>query len=495
MLGDTFDRLQPGTQASRYEGLKRERLMALPANLVFASLMFAGLASAAGEVHAAPPVAGDAVPEASIGRVQNPNVIFILADDLGYGDLGCFGQKHIETPHLNRLAREGMRFTQAYAGSTVCAPSRCTLMTGLHTGHCPIRGNKELPSEGQTPMPADTFTIAHLMKQAGYSTGLIGKWGLGFPGSHSAPNKMGFDYFFGYNCQRQAHNYYPDHLWRNDDQVLLDGQQYSHDLLADDALEFVRRHRAEPFFLYVAFTIPHLKLQVPGLAPYESKDWSPAEKTCAAMITRMDRDIGRLMELLKQLQLDESTLVIFASDNGAVHQFPRFNHSGPLRGKKRSMYEGGIRSPSIARWPGHVPVGIVSRQVWSFWDMMPTLANLTQQELQVATDGVSFLPALLEDRLVERSPLYWEFHEQGFSQAARMGDWKAVRTGINQPIELYDLSQDIGEVVNLAAEHLGLVNEFDQYLSASRTESEIWPIAAAVGANPRRSRPAAAAQD
>lgn len=405
-----------------------------------------------------------------------PNVIFILADDLGYGDVGCFGQQHIHTPNIDRLASEGMRFTQAYAGATVCAPSRCTLMTGLHTGHCYIRGNKEINPVGQEPMPADTFTLAHLMKQAGYRTGLIGKWGLGYPGSESTPGSMGFDYFFGYNCQRNAHDYYPEHLWRNKDKIKLDADAYSHDLMADDALAFVRRNQKTPFFLYLAFTVPHKKLQVPSLEPYADKPWSEDEKICAAMITRMDRDIGRLMALLKELKIDEHTLVFFTSDNGATYRFARFNHSGPLKGRKRSMYEGGIRSPSIVHWPGKIPSGTVSPQVWSFWDMMPTMADLTDQDLTLATDGISILPALVDGKPVEHPPLYWEFHERGFSQAARMGDWKAVRNGVDKPLELYDLSVDIHEDIDLSAQHPDVIDRFETYLESARTESDLWPI-------------------
>ncbi|MEW4564394.1 arylsulfatase [Bremerella sp. JC770] len=405
-----------------------------------------------------------------------PNVIFILADDLGYGDVGCFGQQHIQTPNIDRLASEGMRFTQAYAGATVCAPSRCTLMTGLHTGHCYIRGNKEIKPVGQEPMPADTFTLAHLMKQAGYRTGLIGKWGLGYPGSESTPESMGFDYFFGYNCQRNAHSYYPEYLWRNDEKIALSSDAYSHDLMADDALAFVRRNHASPFFLYLAFTVPHKKLQVPSLEPYVDEPWSEDEKICAAMITRMDRDIGRLMALLKELKIDKQTLVFFTSDNGATYRFARFNHSGPLKGRKRSMYEGGIRSPSIACWPGQIPSGTVSDQVWSFWDVMPTLADLTDQDLKSATDGISILPALVDGKPVEHPPLYWEFHERGFSQAARRGDWKVVRNGVGKPLELYDLSIDIHEDNDLAAQHPDVIERFESYLSSARSESELWSI-------------------
>ena len=414
-----------------------------------------------------------------------PNVVFILADDLGYGDLGCYGQKLIKTPCIDRLAAEGVRFTQAYAGETVCAPSRCALMTGQHNGHSFVRGNKEIQPEGQVPMPADTVTIAHVMKRAGYATGIVGKWGLGKPDSESVPNKMGFDYFYGYNCQRKAHEYYPEYLWRNGDKVMLDGKQYSHDLMAEEALDFVRRNRERPFFLYLAFTIPHQKLQVPDLGEYANSSWPENLKTLAAMISRMDRDVGRLAGLLKELGLDEKTLVIFASDNGAAWRDKLFNHSGALRGYKRDMYEGGIRTPAIARWPGHIKPGAVSDQVWAFWDVLPTLSELTGQRVPPGLDGVSVLPALLDGKTVEHPPLYWEFHERGFDQAARIGDWKAVRHGLKKPIELYDLKSDPGETTDVAAKHPDVVRRFEEYLKSARTDSEIWPI---------RERPAGASK-
>ncbi len=403
-----------------------------------------------------------------------PNIVFILADDLGYGDLGCFGQKLIQTPNIDRLAREGMRFTQAYAGATVCAPSRCALMTGKHNGHAFIRGNKEIEPEGQEPMPAGTFTVAKLMKPAGYTTGLIGKWGLGKPDSDSTPPKMGFDHFFGYNCQRKAHEYYPEYLWRNDEKVMLNGKSYSHDLMAADALEFVKQHKDKPFFLYLPFTIPHAKLQVPDLGPYEKESWPDNLKTLAAMITRLDRDVGRLMALVKELGLDERTLVIFASDNGAAYSDTLFNHSGPLRGFKRDMYEGGLRTPAIARWPGKIKAGVVSGQVWSFWDLLPTMAELTGQQPPGDIDGVSILPVLLEGKHVEHPPLYFEFHEAGFTRAARIGDWKGVKLGTNMPLELYDLAKDIGEKYDVAAQHLDVVKQMEAFLKSARTESAIW---------------------
>jgi arylsulfatase A-like enzyme len=411
---------------------------------------------------------------------ERPNVIFILADDLGYADLGCFGQKLIRTPNIDRLAAEGMRFPQAYAGATVCAPSRCALMTGRHNGHAAIRGNKEIQPEGQEPMPAGTFTVARLFQQAGYTTGLVGKWGLGYPGSDSTPDKMGFDFFFGYNCQRKAHEYYPEYLWRNDQKVMLDGKAYSHDLMAKEALEFVRRNRDRPFFLDLSFTIPHQKLQVPELGIYAGESWPDNLKALAAMITRMDGDVGRLMALLKELKLDETTLVFFASDNGGPYRDELFNHCGPLRGHKTDMYEGGIRTPAIARWPGKIRPGVVSDQVWVFWDFLPTMAELLGQEVPTPTrpdlDGLSILPVLLGGPTIPHPPCYWEFHQRGFDQAARIGDWKAVRHGRKEPIELYDLKADLGEQRDVAAAHPELVRKFDDYMKSARFDSEVWPI-------------------
>jgi arylsulfatase A-like enzyme len=418
-----------------------------------------------------------AVPSPSAAaEPKDPNVILILADDLGYGDLGCFGQKLIRTPNIDRLAAEGMRFTQAYAGATVCAPSRCSLMTGLHNGHAPVRGNREIKPEGQLPMPAGTRTVAHLMRQAGYTTGLIGKWGLGYPGSESTPDRMGFDDFFGYNCQRKAHEYYPDSLWRNNERVPLDGKTYSHDLMAAEALEFIRRNKDRPFFLDLSFTIPHAKLQVPDLGPYANESWPENLKKLAAMITRLDGDVGRLMALLKELGLDDRTLVFFASDNGAAYQDALFHHSGPLRGHKRDMYEGGIRTPAIARWPGHIKPGTVSDQVWAFYDFLPTMAELTGQSPPSGIDGISILPALVAGKAVAHPPLYWEFHERGFDQAARIGDWKGVRKGADGPLELYDLRSDPVEKHDVAAQHPAVVEQMNAFLRSARVADPNWPI-------------------
>ena len=359
-----------------------------------------------------------------------PNVIFIMADDLGVAEVGCFGQKRIKTPNIDCLAAEGMRFTQAYCGTSVCAPSRCALMTGLHLGHTHIRANRELKPEGQEPLPTGTFTVGHLFQKAGYATTCIGKWGLGGPGSTGEPNRQGFDYFFGYLCQAKAHEYYPRYLWRNTNRVELDGKTYSHDLMAQEALEFVTKNKEKPFFLYLPFTIPHAKLQVPTDAPYSNEDWPQNEKNYAAMVTRMDADIGRLMALLAKEGLDSRTLVFFTSDNGAGHPPAFFNSCGNLRGMKRDVYEGGIRAPSIARWPGHIKAGTESAEVWAFYDFLPTMAELLHSKPPggVRVDGISILSALEGKPLAKREYLYWELNEPYFRQALRAGDWKIVNT-------------------------------------------------------------------
>jgi arylsulfatase A-like enzyme len=409
-----------------------------------------------------------------------PNIVFILSDDLGYGELGCYGQKLIQTPRIDRMAAEGIRFTDCYAGSTVCAPSRCTLMTGLNTGHCRIRGNATVPLQ-----PEDT-TVAKVLKSAGYATGLIGKWGLGEPGSTGVPNRQGFDYFFGYLDQVHAHNYYPDYLWRNGQKVPLPNVVehgvaskrvvWSHDLFAAESLEFVEQHKNEPFFLYLAFTIPHANnegfeagkdgMEVPDDEPYSDRAWPRVEKNKAAMITRMDADVGRLLDKIKQLDLDGRTIVFFTSDNGPHHEGgvdPKFfDAAGPLRGGKRDLYEGGIREPMVARWPGHIAPGQTSDFVWAFWDFLPTAAELAGVKPPAGIDGVSVAPVLLappgkEAPIPPHEFLYWEFHEGGFQQAVRMGRWKAVRRKLGRPLELYNLASDLGETRNLAGEQPEIV--------------------------------------
>lgn len=408
-----------------------------------------------------------------------PNIIFLLCDDLGYGDIGCYGQQKIKTPYLDRMAAEGLRFTQAYAGTTVCAPTRCALMTGQHIGHAAIRANRELKPEGQEPLPAGTFTLAHLFKNAGYTTAAFGKWGLGFVDSSGAPDKMGFDLFYGYNCQRQAHEYYPDHLWRNRERIALDGKTYSHDLISGEMLQWVRAHAQQPFFLYVPFTIPHPNFQVPDLGAYASQPWPEPMKKYAAMISRMDATCGELFALLQELKLDEQTLVIFSSDQGADNPqaLELFRSNGPFRGGKRTMYEGGLRVPGIFRWPGRIKPGTENATQWAFYDLLPTCAELIGQPLpaSVKTDGRSFLPAILAGQTLQRDFLYWELHEGPFIQAVRVGDWKGARHGPKKPLELYDLSKDIGEAHDVAAEHPDMVQQLETILKREHVPNPLWP--------------------
>ena len=428
---------------------------------------------------------------------RQPNIVFILADDLGYGDLGCYGQARIRTPNLDRLAAEGVRFTQCYAGSTVCAPSRSALMTGQHTGHTRIRGNARFP------LRPEDVTVGKVLKSAGYRTALIGKWGLGEADSTGIATRQGFDEFFGYLNQRHAHNYYPTFLWRNEQKVPLPNvvpnedaegsgvstnrAVYSHDLFMQEALAFLERNQRQPFFLYLALTIPHANneakdqgMEVPSDAPYSAEDWPQMQRHKAAMITRMDADVGRFMARLKELGLDGRTVVFFSSDNGPHKEGgitpDFFRSSGPLRGIKRDLYEGGIRVPMLVRWPGKTPRGAVSDQVWAFWDFLPTAAAIAGAKPPEHLDGVSMLPAILGRRQKGHEFLYWEFHEGAFKQAVRTGDWKAIRLAPGKPLELYDLKRDLGETNNLAAQQPKVIARIESYLRTARTESPEWPI-------------------
>jgi arylsulfatase A-like enzyme len=421
-------------------------------------------------------------------KPDRPNILFILADDLGYGDLGCYGQKVIQTPNIDRFAAESTRFTDCYSGSTVCAPSRCCLMTGLHTGHAYVRGNQRIP------LPSNEETVAEVLREAGYATGIIGKWGLGEPGTSGIPNRQGFDYWFGYLNQAKAHNYYPEYLWRNEEKVILAGNQegrkteYSHDLFTKEALDFVTRHSKRPFFLYLPYTLPHANnelgqatgngMEIPSDEPYSKKEWPQPQRNHAAMITRLDRDVGKLMALLKKLGIEENTVVFFSSDNGphreggAKPEF--FNSSGPLRGIKRDLYEGGIRVPMIVRWPGKIQAGSVSDQAWAFWDFLPTAAEIVGAKPRQGIDGISMLPALLGKTQRNHEFLYWEFHERGPLQAVRMGDWKAVHFKKPGRLELYNLKSDLGEQKDVAKQHPDVVARIKEYLKTARTESEHW---------------------
>lgn len=410
-----------------------------------------------------------------------PNVIFILADDLGYGDLGSYGQKLIQTPNIDRLASEGMRFTDAYAGTSVCAPSRCSLLTGKHIGHAAIRANRLHGPEGQEPLPADAFTVAELFKRDGYATAAFGKWALGNLETSGAPDKQGFDMFFGYNCQNLAHSYYPSYLWRNRERVALDGKTYSHDLIAAEALAWIGDHAKEPFFVYLPVTIPHYNWEVPDTGIYSDKPWPQERKINAAMITRLDSTVGQIMDLLKREGIDDRTLVIFASDNGADNPgaLELFRSNGIFRGTKRTMYEGGIRVPFIARWPGHIPAGEVNKAPIAFYDFLPTMADLLGEPLPagVDSDGESILPMLLGGKEPAREFLYWELHEGRFIQAARFGKWKGVRNKPGAPLELYDLASDPSETTDVSAQNPETADKILQILSREHVDDPKWPVA------------------
>ena len=456
-------------------------------------------------------------------RDGKPNIIFILADDLGYGELGCYGQTKIKTPNIDRLAADGLRFTQHYSGSPVCAPSRCTLLTGKHTGHAYVRDNKEMSgwgpdeTEGQLPLPADTITIATLLKDQGYATGGFGKWGLGGPGSTGHPNNQGFDHWYGYLCQRVAHNYYPTHLWRNSDKHMLQGneffaahqriavgptepdgydrfrgEQFAPDLMIDEALQFVRDHKEQPFFLYYATPVPHVAIQVPqdSVDPYlgvweetpylGNRGYLPhptPRAAYAAMISRMDRDVGRLVSLLDELKLTDSTIVVFSSDNGPTFNGGSdskfFQSAGPLRGLKASIYEGGIRVPLVVRWPGKTSAGTISEHLSAFWDFLPTVCDLVGADLPDGVDGVSMLPTWLGQAQPTHEYLYWEYRGH---QVVRQGRWKAIRKKGTAAIELYDLQSDIAESDNVAADHLDVVQELGKLMQTARTDSKHFPL-------------------
>ncbi|MGB9604550.1 MAG: arylsulfatase [Bryobacteraceae bacterium] len=436
-------------------------------------------------------LASSAAAPALAAPATKPNIVLILADDLGYGDLGCYGQKRIATPNLDRLAAEGIRFTQAYAGSTVCAPSRCVLMTGLHTGHAWVRGNRY----PDLPLRPQDVTLTEILKKAGYRTALFGKWSLGGLSTTGYPTRRGFDEWFGYFSQTQAHDYYPYLLLEQEREYLVRGNfgarktVWVHDLFTQRAIDFIRR-RQQPFFLHLCWTVPHANnevgrdtgngMEVPSDAPYSDRNWPQPEKNFAAMITRMDADVGKLMAALRETGQEENTIVIFTSDNGphreGGHDPDFFDSNGPLRGIKRDLYEGGIRVPMIVRWPARIRGGQVSDQVWAFWDLLPTLAEAAGLEAPPGLDGVSMLPAWLGKPQSNHEYLYWEFHEGGFKQAVRMGDWKAVRLAPGKPLELYDLRSDVGETHNMAASHPDVVARIEQILARARTESAEFPV-------------------
>ncbi|SFD24490.1 arylsulfatase [Algibacter pectinivorans] len=430
--------------------------------------------------------------------LSKPNIIYILADDMGYGDLGSYGQKIIKTPVLDRMASEGIRFTEHYSGSTVCAPSRGVLMTGLNTAHAYIRGNFSIQEEGNLAIPENTITVAKLLNKGGYNTGVIGKWGLGGPKSVGGPNSQGFDYSFCYLDQRNAHEYYPNYLWENEEKYVLEKNannqelQYSHDLFTGKALNFIKEHKESPFFLYLPYTIPHGKYQVPDDAPYTDLDMPQPIKNYAAMITRMDSDIGKIINQLKAYNIDENTIIIFSSDNGPTPNVNKYYDSnGPSKGFKRDLYEGGIKAPMIVRWPSNIKPGTTSNLVSDFSDFLPTACDIAGIETPKNIDGISFVNELQGKEQKEHDFLYWEFFKYNYgwkvgddpkkrnafeSQALRMGKWKAVRQGIAKNpkarLELYDLTVDKGETNNVAKMYPEIVKKIEQLMHKTRFDVE-----------------------
>ena len=436
---------------------------------------------------------------AQTAKTSQPNIIYILADDLGYGDLGCYGQKKFSTPNIDAMANDGMRFTQNYSASTVSAPSRCGLLTGKHTGHAAIRGNiNEKGSDGKlydTSLPDSEVTIAELLKTRNYATACIGKWGMGGVGSEGHPNKQGFDYFYGYLGQANAHWYYPEYIHENSQEIILSKKVYTHDLFENKAVDFIKTNAQKPFFLYLAVTIPHAELQIPDeyRTVYENSfmpekahkgDYSPQEKphaTFAAMMSRLDLTVGKLNQLLRDLNLDENTIVIFSSDNGAHKEGGAnptfFNSSGGLRGTKRDLYEGGIRVPMIVKWPKEVKARAVSNQPVAFWDVLPTLAEIGTVKPTSKTDGVSFLPILKGKKQSKKhQPFYWEFYEQGGKQAVISGNWKLIKFNVKTPdkayFELYNIKDDLSENNNLATAQPDMVKRLSKLMDKQYVISE-----------------------
>ena len=453
------------------------------------------------------------------GKSKKPNIIYILADDLGYADISCYGQEKFQTPHIDQLAKEGMCFMQHYSGSTVCAPSRSSLLTGQHTGHTPIRGNKPFEPEGQFSMKASTITIAEVLKEEGYTSGAFGKWGLGFVGQPGDPIEQGFDEFYGYNCQRIAHKYYPTHLWHNNKKITLEGNElkntafYAQDIIHNEAVQFIEDNKDAPFFLYIPYLIPHAELIVPMDSLYKKYEdkWEEKpfinpkgdygnpevklEKYCsvekpratfAAMVNRLDNYVGEVVAKVEELGLTDNTIIMFASDNGphdsggADPEF--FNSNGPFRGIKRDLYEGGIRTAFIVKWPGTVEANTSSNHVSAFWDVLPTLADIAHANVPVQVNGISFLPTLKGNthKQQQHEYLYWEFHEKGGSQAIRMGNWKAVKLKVKKKpdvaIELYDLEKDPGETKDVAEENPDLVGRMKEIFNEARIETNDFPF-------------------
>lgn len=443
-------------------------------------------------------------------KPSKPNIIFILADDLGYGDIGCYGQQKIETPNIDKLAKMGVRFTSFYSGSTVCAPARCSFMTGKHTGHGAIRGNVTLKPEGQVPLPDSIETIAMLLKRAGYATAAFGKWSLGFITTSGDPQKKGFDEYYGYNCQTLAHNYYPDHLWHNHDRIDLPGNLkydsvYSADLIHRKAMAFLKSQHDKPFFLYLPYTLPHADVIVPHDAVYDhyvrkfnekpvpvpttldeekSHYDSHPHAAFAAMVTRLDKYVGEIMQTLKEKGIENNTLLIFTSDNGPHKEKGGdpyfFNSNGGFRGIKRDLYEGGIRVPFIAYQKGMTKAGSRYDQPAALWDLFPTFLQYVGLPASKNSDGISIVPAIKGQKQNQHAYFYWELHESGGKQAIRYGNWKGVRLSVstttNAPIELYDLRSDPQEKYNVAGQNPKIVKEIDSLMQAAYVPNNDWPL-------------------
>ena len=422
---------------------------------------------------------------------RKPNLIFVLSDDIAQGDLGCYGQKLIKTPRIDKMAAEGTRYLQAYCGTSVCAPSRSSFFTGLHTGHCPVRGNYEVPPEGQLPLPDETVTIAEVAKSAGYETATFGKWGMGFFTSTGSPARQGVDHFFGYNCQRHAHSYFPTYLYDDDQAILLPGndgqgvgQTYAQELIQNDMIKWLRANSEKPIMMFYAITLPHGRHEIDDYGIYADKPWSEKQKSYAAQVTRIDSDMGELVDTLRGLGIAEDTLIIFSGDNGS--SFAPNSEIGKLfdqasnglRGFKRGMYEGALRQAAFAWWPGTVPAGRVDDQPWAFWDIMPTFVEMSDAVVPKGyqTDGKSLLTYLKGGEAPKRDYFYWELHRGDVARAARFGSWKAVKNGFEKPIEIYDLSNDSGESKNLAEERKDLVEKAESIFKEAHRPDPNWPL-------------------
>lgn len=454
---------------------------------------------------------------AEAGEGQRPNIIYILADDLGYGDVGYNGQQKFSTPNIDKLATQGIVFTQHYSGSTVCAPSRSALLTGQHTGHTAVRGNKEIQPEGQYPISDSVYMLTEMLKEANYVTSIFGKWGLGYPGSEGDPNYQGVDEFFGYNCQRLAHHYYPYYLWHNQEKMMLSGNEgtnendYAPAIIHNEALKFIEQHKDTSFFMFYASPIPHAELLLPQenidvfkgkylpenayqgtdsgefyrKGPYGSQ--SDTHAAFVAMVTLLDKQVGEIVAKLEELGIANNTIIIFTSDNGPHQEGGAdpdyFDSNGIYKGYKRDLYEGGIHVPMIAKWAGKIKPGTSTDHISAFWDVMPTIAELLDKEIPENVDGISFLPTLLGKEIQKQHEyLYWEFHEKGGRIAVRKDNWKGVKYHVlEQPektIELYDLNQDPGETKNLATEYPEIVEDLTQIMKEARTESPVFQFAA-----------------